>query len=147
MLLCDGEGEASNLRFTGVLPGDEVHVDNHAFLAFCYFYRHHLMDSTEWDFLRVDGTPIYPQYEQPLMSPFMGTVHTGRFDGKMLWVHHTHDASLWPSQGIGMKNNVERERGVEGARGALLAPLDGERRARARTRWWCRRRAATRTPG
>ena len=28
-----------------------------------------------------------------------------------MWVHHTHDASLWPSQGIGMKNNVARERG------------------------------------
>ena len=25
-------------------PGDEVHVDNHAFLAFCYYYRHHLHD-------------------------------------------------------------------------------------------------------
>jgi hypothetical protein len=116
ILLCDGEGEASNLRFSGVLPGDEVHIDNHAYLAFCYFYRHHLMDSAEWDFLRVDGVPIYPQYEQPSMSPFMGTVHTGRFDGKMLWVHHTHDASLWPSQGIGMKNNVERERGPEDAK-------------------------------
>jgi hypothetical protein len=33
-----------------------------------------------------------------------------------MWVHHTHDASLWPSQGIGMKNNVERERGVEEAK-------------------------------
>jgi hypothetical protein len=116
VLLCDGEGEASNLRFNGVLPGDEVHVDNHAYLAYCYFYRHHILESAEWDFLRVDGKPMYPQYEQPLMSPFMGTLHTGRFDGKMLWVHHTHDASLWPSQGIGMKNNVERERGIDGAK-------------------------------
>jgi hypothetical protein len=116
LFLLDGVAEANLLRLTDVLPGDEVHVDNHAFLAFCYFYRHHLMDSSEWDCLRVDGMPIYPQYEQPQMSPFMGTVHTGRFDGKMLWVHHTHDASLWPSQGIGMKNNVERERGEDGAK-------------------------------
>jgi hypothetical protein len=116
VLLCDGESEASNLRFTGVLPGDEVHVDNHAFLAFCYYYRHHLHDWPEYDFLRVDGKPIYPQYEIPEMSPFMGTVHTGRFDGKLMWVHHTHDASLWPSQGIGMKNNVERERGLDEAK-------------------------------
>jgi hypothetical protein len=42
-------------------------------------------------------------------------VHTGRFEGKMMWIHHTHDASLWPSQGIGMRNNVLRERGPEGA--------------------------------
>jgi hypothetical protein len=50
------------------------------------------------------------------MSPFMGSRHTGRFEGKLLWVHNTHDASLWPSQGIGMKNNVERERGPEKAK-------------------------------
>jgi hypothetical protein len=113
---CDGEGEASNQRFTAVLPGDEVHVDNHAFLAFCYYYRHHLADSAEYDSLRVDGNPIYAQYETPEMSPLMGTRHTGRFEGKLMWVHHTHDASLWPSQGIGMKNNVERERGLEAAK-------------------------------
>ena len=115
VFLCDGEGEASNLRFTGVLPGDEVHVDNHAFLAYCYMYRHHLHDWVEYDFLRVDGRPIYPQYELPEMSPFMGTLHTGKYEGKLMWVHHTHDASLWPSQGVGMKNNVERERGVDDA--------------------------------
>ena len=50
----------------------------------------------------------------------------------MLWVHHTHDASLWPLQGIGMKNNVERERGAEEAQQALPAALDRERRARPR---------------
>jgi hypothetical protein len=114
LYLCDGEGEASNLRFTGVLPGDEVHVDNHSYLAYCYFYRHHLTRAeVDYSSLRVDDIPIYPQYEIPEMSPFMGTVHTGRFEGKMMWVHHTHDASLWPSQGIGMKNNVARERGAE----------------------------------
>jgi hypothetical protein len=117
VFLCDGEGEASNLRFSGVVPGDEVHVDNHAYLAFCYYYRHHLTDAeVDYSSLRIDGVPIYPQYEVPEMSPFMGTVHTGRFPGKLMWVHHTHDASLWPSQGIGMKNNVERERGREGAK-------------------------------
>jgi hypothetical protein len=117
VFLCDGEGEASNRRFSGVLPGDEVHVDNHAFLAYCYAYRHHLTSAeVDYSCLRVDDNPIYPQYEIPEMSPFMGTVHTGRFEGKMMWVHHTHDASLWPSQGIGMKRNVERERGTEAAR-------------------------------
>jgi hypothetical protein len=117
VLLCDGEGEASNLRFSGVLAGDEVHVDNHAFLAFCYYYRHHISRAeVDYDSLRVDDVPVYPQYEIPEMSPFMGTVHTGRFEGKLMWIHHTHDSSLWPSQGIGMKNNVERERGPEEAK-------------------------------
>jgi hypothetical protein len=115
VVLADGEGEASNLRFTGVRAGDEVHVDNHAYLAFCYLYRHHIHDWPEYDFLRVDGEPIYPQYTISEMSPFMGTVHTGRYEGKLMWVHHTHDASLWPSQGIGMRNNVLRERGPEEA--------------------------------
>jgi hypothetical protein len=114
--LRDAMGEASNLRFSGVLAGDELHIDNHAFLAFCYYYRHHIHDWVEYEFLRVDGKPIYPQCEIPEMSPLMGTLHTGKFPGKLMWVHHTHDASLWPSQGVGMKNNVERERGVEGAK-------------------------------
>lgn len=112
VFLCDGEGEASNLRFTGVEPGDQVLVSNRAFLAYCYFHRHH-SEAVEVDYssLRVDGVPMYPQYELPEMSPFMATCHTGRFEGKMLWIHHTHDASLWPSQGIGMQRNVRRERG------------------------------------
>lgn len=117
VFLCDGEGEASNLRFGGVEPGDEVHVDNHAFLAYCYMHRHNA-NAVEVDYssVKVDGVPIYPQYEVPESSPFMSTHHTGRFDGKMMWIHHTHDASLWPSQGIGMRNNVIRERGEDGAR-------------------------------
>jgi len=114
-VLCDGEGEASNARFDGILPGDEIQLDNRAFLAFCYYYRHHLLPSSEWDFLRLDGEPIYPQYELPEMSPFMGTVHSGAYEGKLMWVHHTHDSSLWPSQGIGMKDNVERVCGAKAA--------------------------------
>lgn len=34
----------------------------------------------------------------------------------MLWVQHTHDASLWPAQGLGMRNNIEREAGPDEAR-------------------------------
>lgn len=111
LLLLDGEGEASNLRLTGVKPGDSVQFDNRAFLAFCYYARHHLLESPEYDQFRLGSTPIYRQYEQPYLSPFMGVRHTGKFDGKMLWIQHTHDASLWPSHGVGMKNNVEREVG------------------------------------
>jgi hypothetical protein len=111
VLFCDGMGEASNLRFTGLKAGDMVRVDNHAFLAYGYYARHHARDGVEYDWARLGGRPIHKQYEQPQMSPFMGTPHTGKFEGKMLWVHHTHDASLWPSQGLGMKNNVAREVG------------------------------------
>jgi hypothetical protein len=113
---CDGMGDASNLRFTGVKTGDQVHIDNHAFLAFCYYARHHAPNWQEYDFLRIGNRPIHKQYAIPEMSPFMGTKHTGKFPGKMIWVHHTHDASLWPSQGVGMQNNITREVGYEEGR-------------------------------
>ncbi len=109
--LCDGAGEDSNRRFRGMKPGDKVRLNNRDFLAYCYYYRHHFPGSPEYDFLRFGGRPIYQTYEEPEASPFMGTVHTGKFEGKMMWVHHTHDASLWPSQGIGMRNNIIRECG------------------------------------
>ncbi|MDP2288834.1 MAG: hypothetical protein Q8M73_09770 [Actinomycetota bacterium] len=113
VLLADSDGEASNKRFRGVEPGDRVRVDNRAFLAYCYYYRHHVPTEAEYQFLTIDGTPIYDQYELPTMSPFMGVKHTGRIEGKLLWVHHTHDSSLWPPQGIGFKANIEREYGNE----------------------------------
>ena len=44
--------------------------------------------------------PIYPQHPVPLMSPLMGVSYSGQYKGKLIWVHHTHDASLWPPQGV-----------------------------------------------
>jgi hypothetical protein len=116
MLLLDGQGEASNLRLSGVNPGDTVHFDNRAFLAHCYASRHHILEAAEYDQFRLGGTPVYEQYERPYLSPFMGVPHTGRFDGKMMWIQHTHDSSLWPTQGVGMRNNIEREVGYERSR-------------------------------
>lgn len=115
VLLVDSDGEAANLRFTGVEPGDTIHINNRPFLAYCYFYRHHLLAEPEYDFLRPDGNPMFPQYEIPEMSAFMGVKHTGRYEGKLMWVHHTHDSSLWPPQGLGFKANVEKEYGIEEA--------------------------------
>lgn len=115
-LLLDGEGEASNLRLTGVRPGDRVRFDNRAFLAYCYYPRHHIWESQGAEQFRLGTAPIYEQYEQPELSPFMGVRHTGRFPGKMLWVQHSLDSSLWPSQGLGMKNNIERDVGPERSR-------------------------------
>jgi Tannase and feruloyl esterase len=111
----DGFGEANILKFTDVLPGDEVHVDNHAFLAYCYYYRHHVMDSALYDFLRVDGRPIYPQHDVPVMASSMGVAYSGQYRGKLMWIHHTHDASLWPGQGVIYAEGVRRAQGDEGA--------------------------------
>ena len=114
--MCDGGGEASNRRFRGVVAGDTVRFDNRPFLAYCYYYRHHAIPFTEWEFLTLDGQPIYPQHPLAEMSPFMGVHYSGKFQGKLMWVHHTHDASLWPPQGLGYKGAVERVYGVEGAK-------------------------------
>jgi hypothetical protein len=97
---CDGPGEANIERFRGVEVGDTVRVENAKFLAFCYFARHHIMDDEQFDSLRVDGQPIFPQHPVPLMSPLMGVSYSGEFPGKLMWIHHTHDASLWPPQGV-----------------------------------------------
>jgi hypothetical protein len=114
LFACDGHGEANIERFNGVQAGDEIHVDNRKFLAFCYFHRHHLMDDAQFDSLRLDGMPIYQQHPVPRMSPLMGVSYTGHYEGKLLWIHHTHDSSLWPSQGIIYRGAVLQAQGAKG---------------------------------
>lgn len=114
--ICDGRGDANILRFKDVEPGDTVEVSNRAFLAFCYSYRHHISDDPVFDFLRLDGTPIYPQHTLPLQSPLMGVPYSGQYDGKVLWIHHTHDSSLWPPQGIVYERAVHMSQGPEKAK-------------------------------
>lgn len=114
IVLLESGGEASNLRATGVVAGDQVRLDNRAYLAYCFYYLHHVMDFEEWAFLSLDGVPIYPQHDLPTMSPFMGVPYSGQYEGKLMWIHHTHDASLWPPQGIAYRNAVERAQGIAG---------------------------------
>ena len=111
VFLCDGHGDANLLRFDGVKVGDQVHVDNRKFLAFCYFHRHHVMDDPQFDGLKLGGAPVYPQHPVPTMSPLMGVAYTGQYEGKLLWVHHTHDSSLWPSQGLVYEAAVAQAQG------------------------------------
>ena len=114
---CDGRGEANILRFIDVEPGDEVHVDNHRYLAYCYWARHHLLDDHIFDSFRVDGAPIYPQHTAPDQSSLMGVAYSGQYKGKLIWVHHTLDSSLWPPQGVVYAKAVEQAQGAEGAAG------------------------------
>jgi Tannase and feruloyl esterase/PKD domain len=115
LLVADGRGDANVQRFSGVQAGDEIHVDNRSFLAFCYFHRHHLMADPQFDSLRLNGVPVYPQHPVPYMSPLMGVSYTGHYQGKLLWIHHTHDSSLWPSQGLIYAGAVLAVQGPEGA--------------------------------
>ena len=112
---CDGTGDANVLRFEGVQPGDEVHVDNQRFLAYCYYARHHLLDEPQFDSLRVDGAPVYPQHATPEWSPFMGVCYSGQYEGKVMWVHSTHDSSVWPAWGTAYHRAVLQAQGPAGA--------------------------------
>ncbi|HVV12564.1 tannase/feruloyl esterase family alpha/beta hydrolase [Amycolatopsis sp.] len=113
---CDGQGDANVLRFKGVRPGDRVLVDNRKFLAYCYFARHHVMDDPAFAHQQVDGSPIYPQHPVPRMSPLMGVCYSGRYQGKVLWIHHTHDSSVWPAWGTLYHRAVRQAQGEAGAR-------------------------------
>jgi hypothetical protein len=46
----------------------------------------------------------------------MGVPYSGKYEGKLLWIHHTHDASLWPSQGVIYQRAVLQAQGPERAR-------------------------------
>jgi hypothetical protein len=116
LFFCDGRRESNILRFTDVAVGDKVHIDNRAFLAFCYSYRHHISPDPAFDFLRLNGAPIYPQHGLPLQSPLMGVPYCGQYEGKLLWVHHTHDSSLWPPQGVIYEEATIRAQGAQRAK-------------------------------
>ncbi len=113
-LLGDGIDEAGNLRFTGVAVGDRLKIDNRDFLAMCYFHQHHAVGERPMasESQRVDGAPVYPQRPILHTSVLMGPSFTGAFQGKMMFVQHTHDASLWPDRAI------EYAVGVKAAQGA-----------------------------
>jgi hypothetical protein len=112
---CDGHGDANVLRFADVLVGDEVHCDNRSFLAYCYYARHHLLDEPQFDSLLLDGVPVYPQHPVPEWSPFMGVCYSGQYTGKVMWVHSTHDSSVWPAWGTAYHRAVLQAQGPEGA--------------------------------
>ncbi|MCU1344491.1 MAG: hypothetical protein JWL70_757 [Acidimicrobiia bacterium] len=116
LFLADGVFEANLLRFDGVLPGDEIHVDNRRFLAYCYYARHHAHEDPQFDQFRVDGVPIYAQHPLPDLSVLMGVGYSGQYKGKLMWVHHTHDASLWPASGMNYRTAVMRSQGEAGMR-------------------------------
>ena len=63
------------------------------------------------------------------MSPLMGVSYTGHYEGKLLWIHHTHDSSLWPSQGVIYEGGGAGHPGGQRAPRAVPPAVDRERRA------------------
>jgi hypothetical protein len=111
LLVGSSMGEAQTQLFDGVEPGDEVHLDNRDFLAYCSSYRHHPGTAAEVARLRVDGRPIHPQHEWLDMAStssavFGGLETTGALRRPLFLVQHTHDSSGWPSGGTGYADDV-----------------------------------------
>jgi hypothetical protein len=102
VLLAIAGGEAGTLQFAGVVPGDELHIDNSRYLAYCYYHRHHVPEIAVFNGLRVDGHPVYPQHEIEPWNPLLGmSAFTGGFgDRKMILMQCTNDVAALPAQGV-----------------------------------------------
>jgi hypothetical protein len=50
------------------------------------------------------------------MSSLMGVCYSGSYQGKVLWIHHAHDSSVWPAWGTLYHRAVRQAQGEAGAR-------------------------------
>lgn len=108
-LIMDGFGTDGNAKLADVQPGDRVEVDNDAYLAYCYWYRHHVIEGEKgFDQVLVDGRPMYPQRPRITLPTPFGGAYSAAFQGKLLWMQHTQDTSLWPDQAILYAEGVKR---------------------------------------
>ena len=77
-----GQEQFEHLRRVAV--GDEVLIDNTAYLAFQTYHRHQVPpgdEYPEWDQFRAGGRPIYPQRPQLLGPRFVRNNGAGRRAG------------------------------------------------------------------
>jgi hypothetical protein len=77
-----------------IAVGDEMAIDNRAFLTFCFGHRHQVdrpLPSTAT--LCALGRPIYPQRPINQASTLVGLNQTGRFSGKMIFVNNMFDTN------------------------------------------------------
>ena len=111
-VLVDANGEPGLVRLTGVLPGDEIEIDNRDFLAYCHWYRHHLLPGEPaFDRFFIRGKPIYPQRPlHPITGNGGGTL-LGRFKGKLLSTNFLPDTMVWPVQPAAYAAAVEAQGG------------------------------------
>jgi len=107
-------GAGTGQRFEGVLPGDEVSLDNREYLAFTYFHRHQVDPrAPEYAQFCVDGRPMYPQRERNFARSGLlsGGTPRGEFTGKMIVVQNAHDAACWPNAALSYRRTVARHLG------------------------------------
>lgn len=100
--------------------GDEVVLDNSAYIAMQTYHRHQLPEAGRypyWDSLRdKDGAPKYPQRPflfGPLLASGGGGGHLqdGSFDGKMISVCAMWDESAFPVNGDWYRQTVRNAHG------------------------------------
>ncbi|HEX5586862.1 MAG TPA: hypothetical protein VFZ17_06100 [Acidimicrobiia bacterium] len=91
--------------FEDVEPGDEVLVDNRAFVAWAYYHRYTLTNHarqdggiiTELEPWTVDGHAVYPQQPRGEPGPSTPGGYKARVAGKMIYVQPTLDNMVWPT--------------------------------------------------
>ena len=112
-LVITGFGEAHFQALKDIKAGDEVLIDNSVYLAAQTYHRHQVPspDFKVWDQFCVAGEPIYPQ-RPTLLGPQYnwnggGSVHTGRFSGKMIVVQTLMDEAAVPWQADWYRRKVE----------------------------------------
>ncbi len=111
--LTTGIGQMHFDVLRGVAAGDEVLIDNSAYLAFQTYHRHQVPGAgyPEWDQFCADGRPIYPQRPE-LLGPRYGRnggagLQGGRFDGKMIVVQALMDEIAYPQQAAWYHRQVQ----------------------------------------
>jgi len=116
--LANAIDQAGNLRFAGVQPGDRIQINNRPFLAYCSWYKHHVVESDEgFAAQMLDGAPLYPQRSvQVPATIFSGGRNTAKFEGKMIWYQHTHDTAVWPGPAFYYAEEIKKAQGEDGAR-------------------------------
>ncbi|MDB5395180.1 MAG: hypothetical protein JWM91_2686 [Rhodospirillales bacterium] len=97
-----------------IAVGDELAIDNRAFLTFCYGHRHQVdrpLPSTAA--LCALGRPIYPQRPINQATTLVGVGQTGRFSGKMIFVNNMFDTNELASNAADYIPLVKQQFGAE----------------------------------
>lgn len=109
-LIVSGVG---NEFLAGVLPGDEVLIENDRYLAFCHHFMHQVEPQfEEWASCVLDGRPLYPQ--RPLLERLFSGRYSFDLSGKkIIIVNGMQDRGTWPSSAVHYRTNLARKMGVD----------------------------------
>lgn len=83
------------LGFRDMAPGDTLQINNRGLISFLYVHRHEA--DPRYPSMRQffkDGKPVYPMQDIDFDKL---AVPSGRIDGKLILLQHTHDREAWPT--------------------------------------------------